>query len=241
MEITSINNSKVKDWLKLKIKKNRDKKEEFLIEGSHLVDIAVAKNLVTSIIAIDKKYEIEGIPFYLVNDAIMKKLTNQVSISPVIAIAKKIPSREIKGNVIILDNIQDPGNLGTIIRSSVAFDIDTIVVSEDTVDIYNDKVIRSTEGMLFNINFKVGNLEDIILDLKNKGYSIYGTDVKRGKCLKNVSFSKKTGIIIGNEGQGMKEEYKKYTDELINIPISNSCESLNASVAASIILYEQSR
>ena len=206
MEISSINNTKIKEWAKLKIKKYRDNGDEFLIEGDHLVNIAVSKDLVLSIIAVDKKYEVLGVPFYLVTDAIMKKLSSQASSSEVIAIARKNKTREINGNVVLLDNIQDPGNLGAIIRSAVAFNIDTIVMSNDTVDLYNEKVIRSSEGMIFEINFVKDNLDRVIKDLKSKNYKIYGTDVTCGKDLKSIDFCEKTGIIIGNEGNGVKKE-----------------------------------
>ena len=241
MEISSINNTKIKEWAKLKIKKYRDNGNEFLIEGDHLVNIAVSKGLVLSIIAVDKKYEVLGVPFYLVTDAIMKKLSSQASSSEVIAIARKNKIREINGNVVLLDNIQDPGNLGAIIRSAVAFNIDTIVMSNDTVDLYNEKVIRSSEGMIFEINFVKDNLDRVIKDLKSKNYKIYGTDVTCGKDLKSIDFCEKTGIIIGNEGNGVKKEILRLCDEKINININNKCESLNASVAASIIFYELSR
>lgn len=241
MEISSINNTKIKEWAKLKIKKYRDNGEEFLIEGDHLVNIAVSKDLVLSIIAVDKKYEVLGVPFYLVTDSIMKKLSSQASSSEVIAIARKNKTREINGNVVLLDNIQDPGNLGAIIRSAVAFNIDTIVMSNDTVDLYNEKVIRSSEGMIFEINFVKDNLDRVIKDLKSKNYKIYGTDVTCGKDLKSIDFCEKTGIIIGNEGNGVKKEILTLCDEKINININNKCESLNASVAASIVFYELSR
>lgn len=241
MEISSINNTKIKEWAKLKIKKYRDNGDEFLIEGDHLVNIAVSKDLVLSIIAVDKKYEVLGVPFYLVTDAIMKKLSSQASSSEVIAIARKNKTREINGNVVLLDNIQDPGNLGAIIRSAVAFNIDTIVMSNDTVDLYNEKVIRSSEGMIFEINFVKDNLDRVIKDLKSKNYKIYGTDVTCGKDLKSIDFCEKTGIIIGNEGNGVKKEILTLCDEKINININNKCESLNASVAASIVFYELSR
>ncbi len=241
MNIESVNNQRVKNWLKLKDKKYRDKTNTFLIEGDHLLKEALKRDLVLEIIALDESFKESGIPFYLVSTPVMKKLTNQVSYSPVVAVVKKLEPKNISGNVCILDNIQDPGNLGAIIRSAVAFNIDSIILSNDTVDLYNDKVIRASEGMLFNANFIKGNLKEIIPDLKNKGYKIYGTNVNNGDHLKNIDFSLKTGIIMGNEGQGMKKELEKYCDNMINIPISSECESLNVAVATSIIFYEINR
>ncbi len=238
MEITSLDNKRVKYWLKLKDKKYRDEENKFLVEGDHLVLYALKSGLVEEIVALDYSYEKENIPFYLVNDRIMKKLTSQVTISKVIAVCTKIPSSKIVGNVLILDNIQDPGNLGTMIRSALAFNFTTIILSNDTVDLYNEKVIRASEGMLFHLNFLKGDLKTILKDLKSDNYTIYGTDVKKGTSLKDILKNEKIGIIIGNEGAGMKEELKGYCDNLINIPLNKACESLNAGIAASIIMYE---
>lgn len=241
MNIESINNSRVKNWVKLKEKKYRDQTSTFLIEGDHLLKEALKMGLVQEIIALDDSFLVDGIPYYIVSDAIMKKITNQVSISRVVAVVRKMESKEITGNVCILDNIQDPGNLGSIIRSAVAFNIETIILSNDTVDLYNDKVIRASEGMIFNLNFVKGYLKELISKLKNQGYKIYGTNVNNGELLKKLDFSQKTGIIMGNEGQGMKKELEEYCDNMINIPISNECESLNVAVAASVIFYEINR
>ena len=236
MKIESVNNNKVKEWCKLKEKRFRDETNLFLIEGDHLINNARIKGKIVAIISNDSTMEIPGIPFYLVTPAIMKKISTQVTSSKVIAICQKKEEKQINGVTCLLDNIQDPGNLGTIIRSAVAFKIDTLVLSNDSVDLYNDKVIRASEGMIFDLNIIRKNLVDVINELKAKNYKIYGTDVCQGKNLKKISFNEKTAIIIGNEGLGMKEEIKKECDEMIHIDIN--CESLNAGVAASIIFYE---
>ena len=238
MKIESINNNKVKEWTKLKEKKYRDLNNMYIIEGDHILNAALIKGVVLEIISTDKAFEIPGIPFYEVTDAIMKKISSQVSPSKVIGICKKFENKEITGNVCILDNIQDPGNFGTIIRSAVAFNINTIIMSNDTVDLYNEKVIRASEGMLYNLNYLKGDLKEIITELKNNKYNIYGTDVNNGIALEKVEFKYKSAIIIGNEGNGMNKNLLPLCDKLINIPINNKCESLNAGVAASIIFYE---
>jgi len=241
MKIESINNDKVKTWSKLKEKKYRDLNNMFIIEGDHLLNEALKKGVVLEIISTDKTWESSNLPFYEVTDAIMKKLSSQITPSKVIGICKKLETKEISGNVCILDNIQDPGNLGTIIRSAIAFNISTILMSNDTVDLYNEKVIRASEGMIFNLNYQKGSLNEMITELKNKNYKIYGTDVNKGKSLKEVVFDSKSAIIIGNEGKGMNEQLQPLCDNLIRIPISSNCESLNAGVAASIIFYEMER
>lgn len=232
MKITSIHNDNVKYWVSLKNKKIRDKERKFIVEGDHLIEEARKNNLIEYIIScVD-----ENADFYVTKE-IMEKISDQKSISYNAAVVKFIPEDSVNGNVIILDNLQDPGNLGTIIRSSVAFNIDTIIISDTSVDLYNPKVVRSTEGMIFNLNIIRRNLEGIIPVLKNLGYKIVGTDVNEGIDVRNIS-KENVAIIIGNEGNGMSENVKEMCDEFINIKINKSCESLNAGVAASIIMYE---
>ncbi len=236
MIIASLNNSKVKAWNKLKEKKFRDEENSFLIEGDHLVECALNYGVVKEIITTDENYKIPHIPVYYVTSSIMKKLSNQVTGTNIIAVCQKIPERQIQGNVCLLDNIQDPGNLGTIIRSAKAFGIDTLVLSLDTVDLYNDKVIRASEGLLFGLNIIKSDLKTIIKKLKENNYKIYGTNCKEGLELKKVNFAPLSAIIIGNEGRGMKPDLTSLCDEMIHIKIDG--ESLNAAVAASIIFYE---
>lgn len=234
MKITSIHNDNVKYWVSLKNKKIRDEERKFIVEGDHLIEEARKNNLIEYIIScVD-----EDADFYVTKE-IMEKISDQKSISYNAAVVKFIPEDSVNGNVIILDNLQDPGNLGTIIRSSVAFNIDTIIISDTSVDLYNPKVVRSTEGMIFNLNIIRRNLEGIIPVLKNLGYKIVGTDVNEGIDVRNIS-KENVAIIIGNEGNGMSENVKEMCDEFINIKINKSCESLNAGVAASIIMYEVS-
>lgn len=235
MIITSLYNNKVLFWNKLKSKKVRDKEKLFLVESENLVNEALKKGIVKEIITLEEKeYEV---PTYQVNEAIMKKLTSMVSIPKVMAVCNYIVPSNILGNVLILDRIQDPGNLGTIIRSAVAFGFESIILSNDTVDIYNDKVIRSSEGMLFNINAVKGDLLNIINNLKTKGYLIVGTDVTKGENVKDIS-KEKVAIVIGNEGAGVSDDIKRLCDKFIYINMNKTCESLNAAVASSIIMYE---
>jgi len=234
MEITSLKNDLVKYWVSLNDKKVRDKDKVFLVEGDHLVNEALKNNLVVyTISTIDSKAD------YLITDEIMKKISNQKSVSSIAALVKFIPDKDINGNVLILDGVQDPGNLGTIIRSAVAFNFKSIILSDTSVDLYNPKVVRATEGMIFNINVKRESLLKAIPELKSNGYEVIGTDVNEGKNIKSIP-KKNVAIIIGNEGNGISSEVKELIDRFIYIPIDKDCESLNAGVAASIIMYEVS-
>ena len=235
--ITSINNERIKEVSKLNNKKYRKEKGLFIVEGEHLVEEAYKHNLLVEVYSLN---EVGYENSFVVTDAVMKKISNLDSIPSIIGVCKMKNKMDLGDRLLILDNIQDPGNLGTIIRSAVAFNISTIVLSTDTVDLYNPKVIRATEGMIFNINIVTKDLFSFIPGIKNE-YKIYGTNVNNGTLLKNVEKVKKYAIIMGNEGNGVKKELQDIADINIYIEMNSLCESLNVGVATSIILYELSR
>lgn len=238
MYITSINNEYIKEISKLNEKKYRDKSNKYLIEGLHLVTEALKYDIIdTIIIREDFSYE-TNIKHIIVSNEVMKKLSDNPSIPKIMAVVNKKEST-IKGNkILLLDRLQDPGNLGTIIRSAVAFNFDTIILSNDTVDLYNSKVLRSTQGMLFNINILRQDLTSVINELKNNNYTIYGTKVDNGNDVKEINKINKFALIIGNEGTGISDNILKQCDKYLYIKMNNNCESLNAGVAASILMYE---
>ena len=238
MIITSLNNPTIKEISKLNNKKYRDLTNTYLVEGDHLVEEAYKNNLLIKIILLEDticNYDIEKI---YVTKEVMKKLTELDTPNKIIGIVKKNTPLPIGNKILILDNIQDPGNLGTIIRSSVAFDIDTIVLSPNTVDIYNPKVIRSTQGMIFYTNIITLELKEFINEIKTKNYTIFGTNVRNGKNIKEITLPEKFALVLGNEGQGVSKEIESLCDDNIYIKMSSKCESLNVSVATSILLYE---
>ena len=238
MIITSLNNPTIKEISKLKNKKYRDLTNTYLAEGEHLVEEAYKNNILIKIILLEDticNYDIEKI---YVTKEVMKKLTELDTPNKIIGIVKKNTPLPIGNKILILDNIQDPGNLGTIIRSSVAFDIDTIVLSPNTVDIYNPKVIRATQGMIFYTNIITLELKEFINEIKTKNYTIFGTNVRNGKNIKEITLPEKFALVLGNEGQGVSKEIESLCDDNIYIKMSSKCESLNVSVATSILLYE---
>lgn len=237
MIYTSINNPKIKYLYKLKDKKFRDKEKSYIIEGEHLVKEALKRNLVKEI------YCLEGVNLdysnvNYINSDIMKHITSLNSIPSVIALCKKELVEEIGNKVVVLENVQDPGNIGTIIRSAVAFNVDTIILTKGCADVYSPKVLRATQGMIFHLNVINKEIEEIIEVLKNKNIKILGTKVDNGKNLKTIDKIDKFAIIMGNEGSGVKKETLDVCDEYIYIKMNKNCESLNVGVATSIILYE---
>lgn len=237
MLITSVNNNKIKDLVRLKDKKYRDKTGLFFVEGIDLVEEAYkSNNLITLYIleGYDNIFDISNVVYISLD--VMKKISDMESISPYYGVCKKIDNKKIGNKLIILDNIQDPGNLGTIIRSAVAFNFDTVILSQDSVDLYNPKVLRSSKGMIFQIDILVADLPSFIDSLQ--GYTIYGTSVSNGEDIKKLTIPSKSAFLIGNEGRGISKELTDLCDKFIYIRMNDKCESLNAGVSAAIIMYE---
>ena len=225
-KITSLSNKEIIEYTKLQQKKYRDKLNLFIIEGHHIIEEAKKKNLIKKIFTIDPN--IEGT---LVTNEILAKLTNTKTPQSVVAICDKIKTREPKGRTLVLDNVQDPGNVGTLIRTAKAFGWDTVIVSG--VDIYNPKIIRSTQGAIFDIN--VIWTDDVSKYLKDK--KVYGAMLdKNAKKYNEIKFDKNDVLLLGNEGNGISGENKKYINTTIYIPID--FESLNVASAGAILLNE---
>ena len=234
--IESLNNERIKLYTKLNDKKYRNEYKLFIASGHHLVEEALKRKQVKEILLLNGLDNIYGDNVTYVNENILKKVSNLNTNPKVLAICYINDNSDIEGNAIILDDISDPGNLGTIIRSAVAFNYQTIILSKETVDIYNPKVIRASEGMIFNINIVIDNLENILPKLKDNNYIIYGTNVNNG--INPVKENNKHALIIGSEAKGMNPNLNKYIDNNLYIKMNSKCESLNAGVSASILMYE---
>ena len=237
MIYTSIENEKIKEIEKLKDKKYRKISGDFLIEGEHLINEAYKSGYLKKLIKLSTNTFELDVETMVVSEKVLKHLSFLESPTIIGVCTQK--NDKIQGNkLLLLDNIQDPGNLGTIIRSAVAFNVDTIILSDDTVDLYNEKVIRATQGLIFKTNIVRKNLDSIIMQLKKEKYKVYATNVNGGKSLKNIERCEKFAIIMGNEGSGVKTSLLEACDEYLYIDMNKNCESLNVGVATSIILYE---
>ena len=238
--ISSTNNEKIKELSKLKIKKYRDESNKFLVEGKHLVEEAYKSNLLLEVFTIEDRI-LFNVETTIITPDVMKKLSSTDTIPSIVGVVKKKEDTEIIGDkILLLDNIQDPGNLGTIIRSAAAFDIETIVLSNDTVDLYNPKVIRATQGMIFKMNIVIGDIKTAMHIIRDKNITIYGTDVVSGILPNTLSTDEKSrfALVVGNEGNGISPEVYSLCDKMLFIKMNNNVESLNVGVATSIILYE---
>ena len=238
MVITSLENKKVKDVVKLQSKKYRDITNTFVVETEHLVEEAKKAGIIKDLFIVEDEF-VDNNDTYFVTNEVMKKMSSMESPSNVLAVCYKSDSKDIVGDkILLLDGVQDPGNLGTIIRSSVAFGVTTIVLSLDTVDLYNPKVIRATEGMFCHINIITMDLEKAINMIKSKGIKVYGTNVVDGVDVSTIIDKNKYALIVGNEGNGVKQNIQDLCDLNLYIPMKEDVESLNVGVACSILLYE---
>lgn len=236
-EILSINNETIKNTAKLKEKKQRTAQQEFLIEGYHLVNEAYKQKRLVKVFTTEE-VNFQNVEIIKVSKEIIKKLSNTINPQNIIGVCKMEENNNLQGSkFLILDTVSDPGNVGTLIRSALGFGIDTIIMSNDSVDIYNDKVIRSTQGALFNMHIISMPIEEAITKLKQQQVKVIGTSLQSSVDLKEIKKIEKYAIILGNEARGLSSEVCSMTDVNVRIAIAEELESLNVAVAGSIVMY----
>ena len=238
MEITSKTNSKVKQWVRYQQKKYRDEDQCFLIEGEHLIEEALKTGLVEYIMVRDGyQHGLNNLCTYICSDEVMDKISMSVSKANIMACVQYIKQPEVIGKkLILLDHVQDPGNVGTIIRTAHSFGFDGVILSDESVDIYNEKLIRSTQGALFHIPVWKQALLEVIQTCKNHLIPVYATSLHKAEPLQKIIVKDECALIFGNEGNGVSEEILKMSDQNIIIEMS-AFESLNVAVAAGICMY----
>lgn len=238
MVITSVNNDKVKVYHKLmNQKKERDKQSRFIVEGEHLVFEAIKEGVAIEIMVLEgSQYDLDC-ESIIVSKEVMNKICDTKTPQGIIALCQMRPSQlEHFNRILLLDDLQDPGNLGTIIRSCDAFLFDGIIMSPNTVDVYNPKVIRSTQGSIFRVTFLKQDLTTAIKDLQAKGVFVFAADLQ-GQALGSVKQQEKLAFVMGNESQGVSLSILNSVDDRVTIEMPGSSESLNVAVAASIVMY----
>ena len=257
MVITSKDNEFVKYVKKLKEKKYRDQSQEFIIEGIKLVKEAIEekaniKQIIicdncedSGIIPKDLMYEIAKYNCVYVTENILKTMSDVNAPQGIMAIiGRNNNENNIDYNqdiIVVLDDIQDPGNLGTILRTVDSIGLNQILVSKRTADCYNPKVVRSTMGAIFRIKIiECADLEQTLKEIQKNNFKLVVSSLQTNNSLYDINFNKKV-IIIGNEAKGVEPQIQKMADEKIKIPMLGKTESLNASVATGIILYEYVR
>lgn len=235
MLIVSKDNSKFKRLLQ--IKDNKLKDGYFLIQGKDLVDLAYNNQLLDLVIYLGEsnKYSYKNVDYINLSESLYKKLTSYQSLPEVMAVAHlKANTDKFSNRIIYLDGIQDPGNLGTILRTGLAFNFRDFILSSDCVSIYNYKVIQASKGAIFDLNIVK---KDNLLELKKLGYAIYVTSLD-GQNLSKMQFDdEKYVLVFGNEGQGVKMENQNIANKKIYIEINKEIDSLNVGVSAGILMH----
>ena len=234
--ITSTSNNTIKTLIKLKQKKYRDETGYYLVEGEHLVEEAMKAKQVECLIS--TKDITSDLPIVIVSNEVMSKLSFTKSPQFIMAKCKiKKENKLIDGKrYLILDDLQDPGNIGTLIRTALAFSIDQVILSNNCVDLYNDKLLRSMQGANFHINCIYDDLKTVISTLKKNNVKIIGSALENRQDIKQIKISEKMAFIVGNEGNGMNKDILQECDYVGYIPIY-TIESLNVAIAGSIMMY----
>ncbi|MEB1807734.1 MAG: RNA methyltransferase [Bacillaceae bacterium] len=243
--IESAKNPKVKQWKKLHTKKGRDTDHQFLIEGTHLIEEARKSGIDLIELIISEEYDVPKnwsdwqVPITYVTDRVMIELSETKSPQGVIAICQQFEHQLIptQGRYLLIDAVQDPGNVGTIIRTADAAGVDGIVLGDGSVDLYNGKVIRSTQGSLFHLPIVKGNLLEWIEKLKTLNIPVYGTALENGQDYNEIESPSSFALMVGNEGEGVSKDLLKETDANLYVPIYGKAESLNVAIATAILLY----
>ena len=256
--ITSSKNEKIKNITALlSTKKERDKQGLFVIEGlrifqdtlktapRYIKDIFVSESFLkehpeTEILSGTDEKEVK---LYPVKDSIFDSISGTVTPQGILCTVKK-PGHSLEEiltdakKLLVLENIQDPGNLGTMLRTAEAAGVSGIVLSCDCADIYNPKVIRSTMGSVFRVPFVyVPSFTEALRSIKEQGITVYAAYLHGGESVSGVQFDEKCAIMIGNEGNGLSDTAVAEADKRVFIPMAGQIESLNAAIAAAILLF----
>ena len=235
--ITSLTNAKVKFWTSLKDKKSRDEHGLFIAEERHLIEEACEAGLLETLLIKEGEKPYAACPdTYEVSEQILKKVSGTVSANRQIGIVRKPAQSAARERVLLLDEVQDPGNVGTLIRTAKAFGFDSVILSEGCADPYSHKAIRSTQGAVFSMNVIYADLKETIRSLRKNGIPVYGTSLKNAVSLEKIKPAEKAAILLGNEGKGVKPELLDLCDQRIVIPM-DGFESLNVAVAGGILAY----
>ncbi|NLC87545.1 MAG: RNA methyltransferase [Clostridiaceae bacterium] len=255
--ITSKENEMIKNIKKLKEKKYRDQENKFIVEGIKMVQEAILEQASIDKIVIcedcindgtieqELLYEIAKKDCIYVSEKVFESITDVTNPQGILAIINKQNAEEqINYNediIVVLDGIQDPGNLGTILRTIDSVGLTQVILSENTADSYNPKVVRSTMGAIYRVKIlKTNNIIETLKNVQKNKYKVISTSLQTDKSIYDIEY-KKLAIVIGNEANGVSEEVLKLSDAKIKIPMLGKTESLNAAVATGVILYEYVR
>ncbi|OES44177.1 TrmH family RNA methyltransferase [Domibacillus iocasae] len=242
--IQSVNNTHIKQLNKLWTKKERDKTALYLLEGFHLVEEAlrhkeyIEELLLSEEAVIPSSWNMDDLNVTMISAEVAKKLSDTENGQGVFAVCRKQELTDFPDGTtfLLLDAVQDPGNIGTMIRTADAAGLDAVFLGDGSGDLYNPKVLRSAQGSHFHLPVLSMDLMGVMEELKERNIPVYGTALE-GAVNYRGEQAGPFALIVGNEGSGVRPELLQKTTRNLYIPIFGKSESLNVAVAAGILLY----
>lgn len=245
--LTSLKNPRIQAWRSLKDKKGRVEHHAFLVEGTRMVREAISSSFTVNALLLREGYEPgfslpDTVPVYLLPEHVFQTVCDTKNPQGIAAVLA-LKTREVSGSrLLALDGVQDPGNVGTIIRTADAAGFDGVLLSPECADLFSPKVLRSTMGSIFRLGFSFpASLPAALESLKTEGYSVLSSQLDGDSFFERKGISSSFVLIIGNEGNGISKDVRKAATHHLCLPMRGGAESLNAAVAAGIMMYDLTR
>lgn len=243
--ITSLKNPKVAAWKALKDRKGRRESGCFLVEGRKMVEEALASAFDVETVLVQEGMELpDGLtmPVYELPAHVLAAVCNTKTPQGIAAVVRMKEQSALGKHIVVLDGVQDPGNVGTIIRTADAAGLDGVLLSTQCADVFSPKVLRATMGSIFRMNLRTtDDLPGELTKLREKGYSILSSQLDGTPFYEREKVAEQFALVIGNEGNGVSEQVQQTATHRVRLPMRGGAESLNAAIAAAIMMYELMR
>lgn len=243
--ITSLKNPKVTAWKALKDRKGRRESGCFLVEGRKMVEEALASAFDVETVLVQEGMELpDGLtmPVYELPAHVLAAVCDTKTPQGIAAVVRMKEQSALGKHIVVLDGVQDPGNVGTIIRTADAAGLDGVLLSNQCADVFSPKVLRATMGSIFRMNLRTtDDLPGELTKLREKGYSILSSQLDGTPFYERQDVAERFALIIGNEGNGVSEQVQQTATHRVRLPMRGGAESLNAAIAAAIMMYELMR
>ena len=243
--ITSLKNPKVAAWKALKDRKGRRESGCFLVEGRKMVEEALASAFDVEAVLVQEGVSFpDGLtmPVYELPAHVLAAVCDTKTPQGIAAVVRMKEQSALGKHIVVLDGVQDPGNVGTIIRTADAAGLDGVLLSNQCADVFSPKVLRATMGSIFRMNLRTtDDLPGELTKLREKGYSILSSQLDGTPFYEREKVAERFALIIGNEGNGVSEQVQQTATHRVRLPMRGGAESLNAAIAAAIMMYELMR
>lgn len=243
--ITSLKNPKVAAWKALKDRKGRRESGCFLVEGRKMVEEALASAFDVETVLVQEGMELpDGLtmPVYELPAHVLAAVCDTKTPQGIAAVVRMKEQSALGKHIVVLDGVQDPGNVGTIIRTADAAGLDGVLLSNQCADVFSPKVLRATMGSIFRMNLRTtDDLPGELRKLREKGYSILSSQLDGTPFYERQDVAERFALVIGNEGNGVSEQVQQTATHRVRLPMRGGAESLNAAIAAAIMMYELMR